>query len=587
MSEKALHHMDLKMLRKLLAYLKPYKWILVVSLILLIIAKLIEAAIPLGIGKLSKSFLQSSNDALLRLNSSIEWVLTLASIILFLLFTGVLCEALSAYIRSYKSERALFNLRLHVFEHILLLPLRSFDRMAVGRLMTRTIHDVDQISQLFSGSFVPIIANMAVFLCMFAAIFIVDWRIALGALFLLPFVIGLTNHFRIYQRIYYGRIRSAVAALNVFVQEHLGGMNVVRSFGLLEREKKNFDELNQELKAAHLGAIHNFSLFISGLDFFTSCFYIGTFALLALTSSVENFSYVTFLTMSLYGSMIFRPLADLAERYNLLQSALSSSERIFDILEEKKELMNGKVELLFPIESISFENVWFAYEGEKWILRDVSFEVKKGEKVAFVGQTGVGKSTIFSLLLGFYDINKGAAYINGKDIRLYSKNSLRKAFSLVLQDPVIFSGTIKENITLFDSTANDDSVLDVLHACGLDEMLERFPKKLHEMLLERGKSLSYGEMQLLSIARAIYFQRPVFLLDEAMGSISYELEEKINRTLEILFKNKTTLAIAHRHATTVRADRIYVLLEGKIAEEGNHDILMKKKGIYENLTRFH
>jgi ATP-binding cassette subfamily B protein len=453
--------------------------------------------------------------------------------------------------------------------------------------MTRTIHDVDQINQMFAESVIPIFGNIILFISIFVGIFFVNWKIGLLVLCILPVVYTLTHYFRLQQRRCYDHIRTIVAAMNTFVQENLMGAATIRNFGLQKKSRKHFEKINDDHCNAYVDSVRNFSFFIAAIDFLQNFSLIMAFAILVAWSPMgAHFEAGTYFTFSLYVLMLFRPLVDLAERYNTLQSAMAASARLFDVLDRHSEAAEyfGK-QTLGEIETISFDNVWFAYEDERWILQGISFSVKKGESVALVGVTGQGKSTIISLLLQFYKHQKGEIEINGRNIREYSLNSLRHQFSIVLQDPVLFSGSIADNIALFNPQISHLQIEEVVDYLGMGPFINRLPSGIKYTLIERGKSLSTGEMQLLSLARAVAHRRAVLILDEATANIDTHTERVIQVALKKILHEKTAFVIAHRLSTIKEVSRILVLHEGKIVESGTHSELLEFQGVYEKLYR--
>lgn len=576
---------DKVLIRKLYHYIHPYRYLVCVAILLMLISKAIEAAVPIFIGDISQKMLSGFSLDFLAKSTLLHHILSSCAALLGLLGFGYLLDSANVLIKSWIGQKALFELRQEVYEHILRLPLAYFDKHAVGRLMTRTIHDVDQINQMFAESIVPLIGNLFLFVCIFAGILYIDWTFALVFLTMLIPMGYLTNHFRYHQRRCYEKIRLIVSAMNTFVQEHLMGAATIRNFNLKKTTRRQFEQINEDHRVAYLDSMHYFSFFVASIDFIQNVFLILVFVLLvSMTPIGEGFQAGTFFTFSLYALMIFRPLLDLAERYNVLQAAMAAAGKIFNMLDQHKESDRGKIELS-QIESLSFEEVWFAYEDENWVLKGLTFESRKGESLAIVGFTGEGKTTIISLLLRFYNVQKGSIKINGRDIKDYTLSSLRKQFSVVLQDPVIFSGTISDNIGLYSPEISQEQITEAAQYLNLFPLIETFPDKWEHQLSERGKSLSMGEMQLISMARAIAHYRSVLILDEATANIDSNTEKMIQNALQKILKEKTSLVIAHRLSTIKDVSRILVLYEGQAAEIGSHEELLKSKGIYEKLYR--
>jgi len=578
---------DKELFWRLLGHLRPYRTLLIVAIVFLFCSKLIEVSIPFFIGKLSQEILIYSALEADDKTYMIKHVIEGGIVLLALLFLSYILDSANVIMRSWIGQKGLYHLRMRIYKHILSMPLAYFDHSTVGRLMTRSIHDVDQINLMFADSIIPIMGNIFLFFGILLGMAMMDWRIAILAICILPFVWGLTHHFRKLQRICYDRVRTIVAAMNTFVQEYLSGVSIVRNFGLQAQSKKQFEEINQDYCNAYVKSIHNFSYFIAGIDLLQNTSLILAFVVIVISAPKESgFEVGIFLTFSLYAMMFFRPLADLAERYNVLQSAISAAARIFELLDRpsEKKIDTGIIELV-EVNSIMFEDVWFSYSSENWILKGLSLEILKDHSYAIIGTTGSGKSTMMSLLLRFYEPQKGRIVINGLDIKEYTLNSLRCQFSLVLQDPMIFSGTIAENIALFDKKISMDDVKMAISYLGMRPLIEHYHEGVNHLLREQGKGLSTGEMQLISLARAVAHRRSVLILDEATANVDTITEQLMQQALHAVMKRQTSLVIAHRLSTIRDAQTILVLQEGKIVEHGSHEILLKRKGVYEKLYR--
>ncbi len=565
---------DWELINKLIAYLIPYKAYILFSFIVLMIAQVIEAIIPIYMGQLSQKLLEDSQ-LFFNLTDSF-------SFLFFLLVSSYALESLNIFLRGKVGQRATLKLRAEVYRHIQQLPMLFFDKNSVGKLMTRTLHDVDQIHQMFAESFVPLVGNLFLFICIFLGIFYVNWAVGIAVLMILPLMMALINYFRKEQRSCYDQLRLIISSMNGFVQENLMGIQIIKNFNLENQERKIFEKMNDDYRDVYLTSISNFSFFISGIEFLQNLTLITAFVILAYwMGSHTDFQAGAFFTFSLYALMIFRPLVDLAERYNTLQAAMAGASRIFSLLEEPIERASGHYSLE-DIQTVEFEDVWFSYKKGQSILKGLSFSLRKGESIALVGITGVGKTTIISLLLRLYDIQQGKILINGKEIHSYSLSSLRSCFSMVLQDPILFSGTIAENISLFEpmSRKNIEAAAGYVN---LQSFIKQLPLKIDHLLGERGLGLSAGEMQLVSLARAVAHQRSMLILDEATANIDTVTEGAIQEALVKILKDKTALVIAHRLSTIRHVNRILVLSDGKIVESGTHDELVRAKGLYEKL----
>lgn len=577
--------LDSRLLNRLFSYLLPFKGWLCVSIIFLIFSKGVEAFIPIYIGITAQHILASSAADEAARQALMHTVLHGCLWMIALLALSFGLDMCNVLIKSWIGQKAIYNMRLQVYKHILNMPVPYFDKSPVGRLMTRTIHDVDQVDQMFTDSVVPLLGNIILFFGIVIGLAIIDWRIALLFCALLPFVWWVLYVFRTNQRRCYELIRAVVSTLNSFIQEYLLGVATIRNFGLVKKENRRFEEINEDHCNAYLESVEHFGFFIAGIDFLSNFSLIMAFVILvAFNPFGTGFQVGVYFTFSLYALMFFRPLIDLAERYNVLQSAFAASERIFDVLDLQGERKDSGV-VLTEVDNIAFEDVWFAYEHDHWILRGLSFQVKKGETLALVGITGAGKSSVMNLLLRFYDYQKGSIKINGKDIREYTLDSLRGQFSVMFQDPFIFSGTIADNIRLYDPAISKESAEAAVDYVNLRPLVKGFSDGIDHHLAERGKSLSMGEMQLVALARAVAQDRSVLIFDEATANIDTGTERMIQEALQKILRKKTAIVIAHRLSTIKDATRVIVLHNGVVSESGTHQQLLASKGIYEKLYR--
>lgn len=566
-----------KIFSRLLRYVLPYKAAFILSFLFLFFSKAVEAIAPLLIGYLVRSTFADAS-----VSFNISPLSFFCGIALFISL-GFLFEFLHVRFKAEGGEKALFDLRRQVFGHIQNLPISTFDRLPSGMLLTRTIHDVEQVSLLFSDSLVPLIGSFFLFVSMIGAITYIDLKSGMILLIILPFALALALHFRYVQEISFTKVRHLVAMLNIFIQERLQGLFIVREFGLEKREMAKFSKLNRELKRAHLSTIHNFAFFIAGIDVMTNFFIISSAGFLLYSTVGTKIDPGAFVTILLYSAVLFRPLVDLAERYNVLQSSLAAFERIASVLDMKAEDVQTGSEL-HSIEEVGMQNVSFSYGREDSVLTKVDFTLKRGEWAAIVGLSGAGKSSVLSLLLGFYRATNGAVVINGKEISSFSRESLRKRIAPVFQDPIIISGTLKDNITLFQK--EEDSVIEgLIERMGLSGWMAQFPQGIHTSIKEKGKNISVGEAQLVSLLRALYAERDLLLLDEALSSVDLSTEKLLEKGLIDSFGGKIALVVSHRFSLVAKAPLILVMEKGEIKEAGTHSELMAKKGIYEKLTR--
>lgn len=571
---------DSVLMRMLWSYLKPHKRWIIFAIVILIVGKLAEASVPIFIAQVTQGMLEKS--------MPFSEIVTICGYIIAILFFSYILDGISVGLKTWFGLKGIVTLRSDVYRHIIHMPLSYYDHNGVGRLITRTIHDIDQINRLFAEGIVPIIGNLFLFIGVLIGVTILDWRAAIVMFIFMPMAMWHTNYFRVNQRRCFEMIRSIVSALNTFIQEHLMGFATIRNFGLQKEEFRVFEEMNEDHAIAYKETIGYYAFFYTGIDFIQSGALILLFAILVLvTPSGQPFQAGTFFAFSIYVLMVFRPLSDLAERYNEMQSAFASAERVFDVLNKEEENLLEPKGDFGELAEIIFDDVWFAYKGEDWILKGLSFTLKKGESLAIVGVTGSGKTTIMSLLLRLYEPQRGKITINGKEITACSKTALRSLFSVVLQDPVIFSGTFRQNLTLNDPRIDDQRVKRVVEELEMGKLIGRYPLGLDESISSRGKGLSVGEMQLLSMARALVHQNPIMMLDEATANIDSGMEHLIQRGIKHLTAHTTSIIIAHRLSTIREVDRILVIHDGHAAEQGSHHDLMVAKGLYEKLYRLH
>jgi ATP-binding cassette, subfamily B, multidrug efflux pump len=481
-------------------------------------------------------------------------------------------------------QYVMYDLRRAIFRHLQKLEVRYFDRNPVGRLITRITTDVESLNEMFTAGFVSIFGDIFVLVGIVIVLFLMDWRLALLLFSILPFIVLVSLWFRSGARKTYRKVRVRIAAINAFLQEHLSGMPVVQLFNREREEAEKFGTLNARHRDANLDSITYYAIFYPAVELIQSIgialviWYGGGQVVreaLSLGALVAFFQYV---------QRFYEPISDLSEKYNILQSAMAASERIFRLLDTRPSISSPS-EGARPetVESVEFRNVWFAYNDEEWVLKDVSFSIAKGRHVALVGHTGAGKTTVTNLLLRMYDIQRGSILVNGIDIRDIELDHLRRLFAIVQQDVFLFSGTIEDNISLRDPEISSERVREVAAKVMASRFIDKLPSGFETPLMERGGGLSSGEKQLLSFARALAFDPPVLVLDEATSAIDTETEGLIQRGIEVLMEGRTSIAIAHRLSTIRSADEILVFHHGEIRERGTHDELIRDDGLYRRL----
>jgi ATP-binding cassette, subfamily B, multidrug efflux pump len=579
---------DARLMRRLLEYLRPYVPQVLVAL---------GAIISTSVLQLAQPYLMkiAIDDYIAR--GSMAGLDRLALAFLVILIASFGLEYLQTWTLQNTGQRIMFDMRMQIYEHLQQIDVQYYDRNPVGRLMTRVTTDVDVLNELFTAGVVSVFGDIFLLVGIMGALAWMDWRLAAIAFAVLPLIAMVTQWFRTNVRETYRKVRTWIARINAFLQEHITGMSTVQLF---RREKKSFeafDAINRAHRDANIESIYYYAVFYPAIEVIGA---ISTAMIIwfggnwVLGGTLTIGSFVAFV---LYSQRFYRPISDLSEKFNILQAAMASSERIFKLLDTPAKIVNpgpdaARLRVRNPVRSvdhglrvghIAFDHVSFAYNGTDLVLRDVSFEVKPGERVGIVGATGAGKSTIINLLLRFYDVTSGRILIDGTDIREMELPALRRLFSLVLQDVHLFSGTIASNIRLGDARIDDEAVRLAARAVHADGFISALPDGYRSAVAERGATLSVGQKQLLSFARALAFDPRVLVLDEATSSVDTETEMLIRDALRTLMAGRTTIAIAHRLSTIQDMDKILVLHHGQLRESGSHQELLAERGIYYKL----
>lgn len=522
----------------------------------------------------------------LRKTDAQEVIKTAVYIVIIAILIFIL-NYIQTYILQYTGQKIVFSIREAVFKQVEGLSLSFFDKNPVGRLVTRVTNDVETLNEMYTSVLVNLFKDLFMLVGIVIAMFILDVKLALITVGALPFVIFTAYLFKKYDREAYRKVRARLAKINSSISENISGMKTVQVFGKEKKKYKEFDEINKSYKEASMGQIKVFAIFRPTMDLFSSL----TLAVLLWFGGIRaidgNIKLGVLFVFISYLMQFFQPIFDLTEKYDILQSSMASSERIFMLMDNQEKISNieNPLEVDRLVGNIEFKNVWFAYVGEDWILKDVSFNIKKGEKIAFVGATGAGKTSIINLITRLYDIQKGEILVDGHNIKHMRKEELRENIATVLQDVFLFAGDIKGNVRLNNDKISDEEVVKACKYVNADKFIEKLPEKYSAPVNERGSTFSQGQRQLIAFARAIAFDPPILVLDEATSNIDTETESLIQDALNKLTINRTTIIVAHRLSTIKNADKIIVLHKGRIREIGNHEELVEKQGLYSNLYK--
>ena len=567
---------DARLMARILRYLRPYWKLLAVAFVFLLLQTGTQLLGPF-ITKIAIDRYVVARD--------VHGLDLMALAYLGVVLCGFVVLFVQTYTTEYVGQRAMHDLRLEIFTHLQKQDLGYFDRNAVGRLMTRTINDVETLNELFSTGVVGLMGDVSIVFGIGAMMLWLNWRLALVCLAAFPVIVYLSRFYRRRAREVYRQSRLILGRLNAGLQENIAGVATVQAFGQEERMYRRFQEVNRNYRDILLQSIRNNALFFPVIELFSAIsvglmLWYGGVQMSA--NAVEAGVLVAFLQ---YIQRMYQPIRDLAEKYNIMQAAMASSERIFLLLDQPETIKNPVQPKLVEtfVGAVEFKNVQLSYQAGDPVLKNISFKVRPGEKVALVGATGGGKTSIISALCRFYDVDSGAILVDGIDVREWNKQELRRHLGLVLQDVFLFSGDIASNITLGDPRISEQRMIDAAARAQILPFIDKLPHRFQEEVQERGSTLSQGQRQLLSFARALAFDPQILILDEATSSVDTQTEALIQEALNELLKNRTALIVAHRLSTIKHADRILVIHRGEIWEEGNHDELLAHAGLYARL----
>ena len=581
---------DSRLMRRLLAYMRPYKWRVILALTLTLAVTPLELAPPKLFQVSVDRYLVPASHQAINVATARHGLVLISLLYLLVLFFDFLAQYVQIRIMQRVGQQTMYDMRQEIFAHIQRLSMSYYDKNPVGRLVTRVTTDVDALNDLFAAGVVTMINDFFLLAVMVGVLLYLNWRLALAALAVLPLILAVTFVFRRFVREANRRIRTAIARINAFLQEYISGMSIVQVFNRERRARVEFIKRNRDHMLAYKDAILAFALFYPTVEFLG----VAAVALILWVGGLSIFANTLTLGVLVafmqYAQRFFRPIQDLSEKFNILQSAMAASERIFKLLDEPITISSDPtaIPLHDPRGEIEFRNVWFSYKSgepkdEDWVLRDVSFRVLPGQTMAIVGHTGAGKTTLISLLLRFYDIQRGQILLDGIDIRMLELQDLRRQFGIVLQDPFLFSGTIESNVRLGTAGIDRSTVEHAVNEVGLGDFIRALPDGVDTSVNERGSTLSVGQRQLINFARALAHNPRFLILDEATSSVDTKTELLIREALDRLLSGRTALVIAHRLSTIQHADCILVFHKGRLREQGAHQELLAQRGIYYRL----
>ncbi|WP_420385413.1 ABC transporter ATP-binding protein [Roseivirga sp.] len=567
---------DFKVLKRLFQYARPYIKQFYLLVFLTIFLAVLTPIRPMLVQRAIDRYVP---------NGDYDGLVLMISILIGHLILLAVVQYSHTYLSGWVGQTIIRDIRIKLYNHLVRLKLKFFDKTPIGRLVTRNVSDIETLSNVFSEGIAALIGDLLQLIFLMGFMFALDWRLTLVSLSTLPLLIFSTYVFKEKIKVTFNEVRNAVSNLNSFVQEHVTGMNIVQIFNAEKREMNKFEEINGEHRKAHIRSVLYYSIYFPVAEIIQAiaigmAVWYGARGILVDTSAGPG----VIIAFIMYIQMFFRPIRMIADRFNTLQMGIVSSNRIFDLLDNDEHMSNEGDYAPEEIKgAVEFKKVWFAYNEEDYVLKDISFEVKEGETVALVGATGAGKSSVINLLSRFYEINKGDILVDGVNLNEYDLSALRSHIGVVQQDVFLFSDTIRENITLGNPDITDAKISEAADLVGVKKIIDRLPGGYDYNVMERGSTLSVGQRQLISFVRAMVYDPKIIVLDEATSSVDTETEELIQKAIEVLMKGRTSIVIAHRLSTIQGADKIIVLDKGEIKEIGTHQELLEKEGFYSKL----
>lgn len=574
---------DFRLLGRIIRYASPYRRRLNSSIILAIVLAVMAPIRPWLINTTVNDYIQ---------HNVAEMVIRITIFQIAIIILETVLRFFFSYYTAWLGQTVVRDLRVNVFKKILGLNLRQFDQTPIGTLTTRTVNDIETISDVFAEGFIPILADFLTIIAVLFTMFYINPLLTLVCLIPFPFLILATYYFKESVNKSFHRVRNAVAALNAFVQEHIQGMQVVQAFAVEKKELNKFNRINKDHRNANIHAIFAYSVFFPVVEIILAIslgllVWFGAGQAVSATNGEAAKMAGEIMAFIILLNMLFRPLRFIADKFNVLQMGMVASERVFKVMDNTDEISPSAIDAFQPHGAvpgkIEFDKVWFAYNDENWVLKDLSFTVTPGDTVAIVGHTGSGKTSIISLLNRLYHIQKGAIKLDGVKLEDYELDALRSKVGVVLQDVFLFAGTITDNVTLRNENISRERVEEAAKLIGLHDFIMRLPNNYDFNVMERGATMSQGQRQLLSFIRALLFNPSVLILDEATSSVDTETEQMIQHAIDKLIEGRTSIVIAHRLSTIRKADKIIVLDKGEIKEMGTHDELLTLGGYYAKL----
>ncbi|HUF03488.1 MAG TPA: ABC transporter ATP-binding protein [Aridibacter sp.] len=565
--------------KRLFGYLRPYWRMMILALVLTLLTNILITLQPY--------FTKVAvDDFIVPKRTEDIWLFAFAFFGLFLF--RFIFSYLQEIILNVIGQRVMFDLRTQIFTKLQRLQVSYYDRHPVGRIITRLTSDVDSLNELFTSGVIEGLGDLVVIVAIIGAMLWLDWQLALVSLVTVPLLFVATNWFRKRARVGFDKVRTRMARLNAFLQEHISGAQTVQLFNAENRSRLRFHEINDDYRNANIETIYYYSVFYPMVEMIGTIgiaviIWFGGYKILTQASAAGTALTIgTVIAFIQYSQQLFQPIRNLSDKFNVLQAAIVASHRVFLLLDEEIEIVGPtnpkKVDK--AVGRIEFRNVWFAYKDNDWVLKDVSFSIEPGESIALVGHTGSGKTTVTNLLMRFYDVQKGRILLDGVDVREWDLDLLRRNFAVVLQDVFLFSGTIADNIRLGNSEISDEKVRWAAREVAAEKFIKRLSKGYGSVVKERGAGLSVGQKQLVSFARALAFDPSILILDEATSSIDTETEQLIQKAVNRIMEDRTSLVVAHRLSTIQRCDRILVFHHGELRELGTHNELIGQRGLY-------